>query len=122
MDVNDLRLFADDMIVDCAHPDVLMRQLGEHRAQLRGRENEVPHHGRVVGLSAEPGPGSERERRHDRDVPDPDGEVAAGKVITDVASRTRGSRSENTADRIPGSGRRLLREQRVGSSGDEAKE
>src|SRR6266516_5971213 len=97
-----------------------MRQLSEYRTQLRGRENEVTHHRRIVGLTAEPGQGSERERRRDRDVPDPDGEVAAGKVITDVARRTRGSRSENAAHRIPGSGRRLLGEQRARSRANEA--
>src|SRR5438309_6755181 len=120
--VNDLRLFADDVIVDRGQPYALVRQLGEYWAQFSSGKYEITHHRRVVGLTAEPGPGAKRERRRDRDVADPDGEVAAGKVIADVASRTRGSRSENTADRIPGSGRRLLREHRAGSSGDEAQE
>src|SRR5438876_444737 len=120
VDVNDLRLFADDVIVDCAHADVLMRQLGEHRTQLRRGENEITHHRRVVGLAAEPGPGAKRERRRDRDIPDPDGEVAAGEVIANVTGDSRGRRSENTADRIPDSGRRLLSAHRAGSSGHEA--
>src|SRR5207253_2537273 len=83
------------VIVNRGHRDTLVRQLGEHRSQLHRRENEVPHHGRVVGRSADPGPGTKRECRRDRDVPDPHGEVAAGEVVADVASRTRCGRSEN---------------------------
>src|SRR5207244_12891926 len=120
MDVDYLRLCADDGIVDCTHPDALRRPLGEYGAQLRRCEYEITHHRRVGGLTAEPGPGTKRERRRDRDVPDPDGEVAAGQVVANVAGRTRWSRSENTADRIPGSGRRLLRERRSSCSANEA--
>src|SRR5207237_7785147 len=122
MDVNDLWLLADDVIVDRAHPDALMSQLGEDGAQFRGCENEVSHHRRVVGLSAEPSPGTEHESRRDRDVTDPDRKIAAGKVVANIARGTRSSRAENAADRIPDSGGRLLSEQRAGSGTDERQE
>src|SRR6202165_3290260 len=108
MHVGDLRDLTREMIVDGRYRDPLICELYEYGLELAAREHEVAHHRRIALIAREAGPGTERDRRGDRHITNPEREITArpGVAVVSVSRPTGGT--QNLADRIPGSTQRRL--------------